>query len=333
MAILLVVLHHAVIYSAVEGLASPGWLVATEMLRTMRMPLFFLAAGLFAGKYVTGTWRGLFQKKIMLFAWVFVLWVIIRWIILNLIPGIDSETGILQLPLHLFWPVGGWFIFVLAIYFALAKLSVRISKPIQLVSAGLASLLWFALDDPIGNNGWDGVPTFYIFFILGCYGRSGILAFGAWLTPMTGIAMVAIWAGSYTTLAQLDLADAPVISFAMRILGLGAGIALARGLERVGWLRRLGGQTLSIYLSHTLWIFLLVWLLSLIWPTGSPLAALWLPVLVAAFGLVMARITAVCAAYVHAGWLFETPRWLENLFIRAWPLPRSDVTPSQIAGR
>ncbi|WP_130176313.1 acyltransferase family protein [Cryobacterium sp. SO1] len=327
MAIVLVVFHHAIIYSAAEGLAAPGWLAATEMLRTMRMPLFFLAAGLFAGKYVTGRWRSVFQKKILLFAWVFVLWVIVRWTVLNLIPGVDSETGILQLPLHLVWPVGGWFIFVLAIYFVLARCSVGIPTSIQLAVAGVASLLWFALDDPIGNNGWDGVPTFYFFFLVGCYGRSGILAFGNALSVASGIAVVAGWAASYVALAHWGLADAPVISFAMRVLGLGAGIALARGLERHRWLRRLGGQTLPIYLSHTLWIFFAVWILTLIWPGGDSSAAMWVPLPIALFGLAMAWLMARCVAYLGANWLFETPQWLAGMFDRFWPLSRPIASP------
>jgi uncharacterized membrane protein YcfT len=318
MAIVLVVLHHAVIYSDAQGLASPWWVATTEMLRTMRMPLFFLAAGLFAGKWVTGEWRALFKNKVLLFAWVFVVWVLIRWVVLNLVPGVDSETGIWQLPLHLLWPVGGWFIFVLAIFFVLARLTIRVPRALQLATATGASVIWFGLQDPIGNNGWDGVPTFYVFFLLGCHWRALVLEFGRRLTPLVGVALVTVWVGSYLVLANCELENAPVISFLLRLLGLAAGIALARGLERIEPIRRLGQSTLPIYLSHTLWIFVAVWAATELVGEPSLPAMTIIPVIVGLGGLGLSYLLGRVAPKIHAQWLFTEPAWLRRFFDKAW---------------
>jgi uncharacterized membrane protein YcfT len=318
MAIVLVVLHHAVIYSDAQGLAPPWWVATTEMLRTMRMPLFFLAAGLFAGKWVTGKWRALFKNKVLLFAWVFVLWVLIRWVVLNLVPGVDSETGIWQLPLHLFWPVGGWFIFVLAIFFVLARLTICVPRALQLATAAAASVLWFALEDPIGNNGWDGVPTFYVFFILGCHWRAAVLEFGRRITPVLGVALVALWVGSYVVLAAFDLENAPILSFGLRIVGLAAGIALARGLEKLEPIRRLGQATLTVYMSHTLWIFVAVWAATVVIGATNPFLLAAVPIIVGALGLFLSYALGRLAPMIHAQWLFTEPAWLRRSFDIAW---------------
>jgi uncharacterized membrane protein YcfT len=322
MAIVLVVLHHAVIYSDAQGLASPWWVATTEMLRTMRMPLFFLAAGLFAGKWVTGKWRALFMNKVLLFAWVFVLWVLIRWVVLNVVPGEDSETGIWQLPLHLLWPVGGWFIFVLAIFFVLARLTIRVPRALQLATAAAASVLWFALQDPIGNNGWDGVPTFYVFFLFGCHWRALVLEFGQRLTPFVGMALAMVWVGSYLLLANYELENAPVISFLLRLLGLAAGIALARGLERIEPIRRLGQFTLPIYLSHTLWIFVAVWAATEVMDEPGLFALTAIPVIVGVVGLGLSYLLGRVAPKIHAGWLFTDPVWIRRAFDTTWKAHR-----------
>ena len=154
MAIVLVALHHAVIYAGTFNLGNDVWIGVTEVLRTMRMPLFFMAAGLFAVKWVSADWRALFRSKLMLLGWVFALWVVIRWLWMNSIPGADSETGVRQLVLHMVWPLGGWFLFTLAALFVLARATLKIAPAAQLIAAGLLSAAWFSIDggNLIGNN-------------------------------------------------------------------------------------------------------------------------------------------------------------------------------------
>ncbi|MCC2031844.1 acyltransferase family protein [Microbacterium allomyrinae] len=320
MAIVLVVLHHGIIYSFAEGLADPFWVAATEFLRTMRMPLFFMAAGLFAGKWVSGPWRPLFRSKVLLLAWVFALWVAIRWVVLNLIPGEDSETGILQLPLHMLWPIGGWFLFALAIFFVLGRLTKDVPPVWQIVVAGVISAVWFSIDNGnvVGNNAWDGIPLYYFFFVLGCYGRTLLLRAVDGTRLWMSIAIVAAWALAYFELDSIGLTDAPGISFALRLMGLAAGVVIAKSLADVVVLRHLGQSTLPIYMSHSLWIALAVWVATLI-IQPSTIAGWLTPLAIGAVGLGLGYLSGRIAPKIRLGWLFDTPRWLSGTFDRAWP--------------
>lgn len=74
-AIILVVLHHSIQGALDADIASDNWSVVTEFVRTMRMPLFFACAGIFAGKWIrTKTWGEMLRSKVLLLMWVYLLW-------------------------------------------------------------------------------------------------------------------------------------------------------------------------------------------------------------------------------------------------------------------
>ncbi len=84
LAILLVVVLHAtralgdLDLTGAWGTVLAGWDRVNAALGTMRMPLFFAVAGLFAGKWVRGPWRALLASKVALFAWLLLLWPFVR---------------------------------------------------------------------------------------------------------------------------------------------------------------------------------------------------------------------------------------------------------------
>ena len=317
LAITLVVLHHAIQFTGEAGLAVPAWDALTEFLRTMRMPLFFMAAGLFAGKWTRAPWRDLFRSKILLFAWVFAIWEVIRWGTFNLIPRESEESGILNLVLHFFiWPIGGWFILVLGIFFIVARLTARLDRRIQLAAAAAISIVWFS-GFTTGNRAWDGMLLFYVFFVFGCYWRDWVTARAERLTWWAGAAIVVAWGAAAGVLGIFHLGDAPVLGFALRVLGLAGGVAIALGLQRFAWLCGLGTKTLPIYMVHPILIFAAVsGVLAL---GGAQWAGVgwWLPPAVGALALLASLGIAIAAPRIGAAWLFETPVWLTRLYNRA----------------
>jgi uncharacterized membrane protein YcfT len=62
LAILLVALYHAQQFLRFAGVGSPLWRAFDGLLQTLRMPLFFTTAGLFATRYLQGTWRVLLSS-------------------------------------------------------------------------------------------------------------------------------------------------------------------------------------------------------------------------------------------------------------------------------
>jgi uncharacterized membrane protein YcfT len=324
LAITLVVLHHAIQFTGDAGLAVPAWDGLTEFLRTMRMPLFFMAAGLFAGKWTRAPWRDLFRSKILLFAWVFAIWEVIRWGAFNLIPRESEESGILNLVLHFFiWPVGGWFVLVLGIFFLVARLTVRVDRRIQLAVAAAISIVWFS-GFTTGNRAWDGMLLFYVFFVFGCYWRDWVTIRAERLTWWAGAAIVGAWVAAAGVLGLLNLGDAPVLGFALRVLGLAAGIALALALQRLVWLRTLGTKTLPIYMVHPILIFAAVSGVLALGGAQWAEVGWWLPPAIGGIALLASFGIAIAAPRVHAEWLFHTPGWLTRLYDRATRPRRPD---------
>src|SRR3954454_25108252 len=73
-AITLVALFHATNWLLGAGAHVQGWSQANLVMSSLRMPLFFTLAGLFAGKWVRGAWGPLWRVKVRLYLWVFLLW-------------------------------------------------------------------------------------------------------------------------------------------------------------------------------------------------------------------------------------------------------------------
>jgi uncharacterized membrane protein YcfT len=317
MAIVLVVLHHSIQYGLDAGMIDTHWGGVTEFLRTMRMPLFFMAAGLFAGKWVRTPWRELLRSKVLLLLWVYALWVVIRWLWYLAVPGVDVETGIKALIVHAALPLGGWFIFTLAIFFVIARATNRVPPRLQLAIAAAASLVWFAGWLHLGNHGYDGVGYFYVFFVLGCYWRDNIARAAIGLRLWSMGLIVLAWPLVYLGLDLLQLTHAPVLSLAIRMLGLAAGISLAVVMQRLKILRWLGQRTLLIYMSHTLFIFTIVWALE---ASGveAPAMEYWLPMALVVVALLLSLGLGILAQRVGLGALYDTPRWMLRLFDSVW---------------
>jgi uncharacterized membrane protein YcfT len=325
MAIVLVVLHHAVQRGLEAGVVVGEWQAVTELLRTMRMPLFFLCAGLFAATWVRGSWRHLLRSKVLLFAWVYVLWVVLRfaWFAIVVDQSFAGWTELLKRPVL---PFDGWFVYTLAILFVIARAAVRVPAKVQVGVAAALSAFWFAGFADFGNRAWDGVPQFLFFFFVGCHFRSRVFEVVDTLTWRPVVGVVALWIGLYWLLDAAELQEAPGINFALRLLGVVVGVALATRLTGAAWLRRLGRATLPIYMTHVLWIAALIRVAEIVLGTSAPV---WLqatvPLLLVVLAVVIARAFDRTMARLGAKWLFATPAWVARLFDA---LARQRVKPS-----
>ncbi len=98
LAIGLVVLYHATNWTWSTGYEVSVLRDFNETLRSLRMPLFFAVAGMFAGKWMTVPWSRLARGKLLFFAWVFVLWEPIS-LVVRLLTGYyqvaDADWGTL----------------------------------------------------------------------------------------------------------------------------------------------------------------------------------------------------------------------------------------------
>lgn len=286
-AILLVALYHSASWLLGAGFDIPYWREINEALSSMRMPLFFALAGLFAPKWLTVPWSVLWNSKLRLYVWVFVIWEVIGSVVFVLGTGMQGQgfsprQSLLAL---LVSPVAPrfelWFIWALTLFFVFAKLTRRIPVRAQLAVAGLVSLL--ALSGwETANVGWSGSARYYFFFLAGLYLRPVILRLGTVATPLA-VGTVVVWAVLSAGVAVFDLRVVPGVYFVNCLVGVAAGVGISRALAGLPRLAFIGRTTLPIYLAHTPIIIMISFLLStpLMFPAIATVAGIVPPVLAA----------------------------------------------------
>src|SRR3954466_16001643 len=109
--------------------------------KPFRMPDFFLISGLFLARVIDRDWRAYLDRKVVHFAYFYVLWVTIQFAFKA--PGLMATQGALGLVgLYLeayVEPFGTlWFIYLLPIFFVVTKLTRNVSPlAIWVLAAGL----------------------------------------------------------------------------------------------------------------------------------------------------------------------------------------------------
>src|SRR5687768_5451902 len=127
--IILVVMMHSTL-GVGEAMGGTGFMHhVVQFARPFRMPDFFLISGLFLSLVIDRPWRLYLDRKVVHFAYFYVLWLLIavafKW------PGLIAEqgigAGIGQFFLAFVEPFGTlWFIYLLPIFFVTAKLAKRV---------------------------------------------------------------------------------------------------------------------------------------------------------------------------------------------------------------
>lgn len=266
LAILLVAFVHATEWLHTGGVDVGPWRTVNEILIAMRMPLFFAVAGMLGAGWLARGWSRTLSDKVG-----FLIWVYLVWLPIGLLATLmaDQFTGHRQTPgrFLLAWAAGVvlpraelWFLWALAAFFVLARITRHLPRPLQLAAAAAAAAVSLSHLFPPAM-GWNGVPRFYLFFLLGLHLRDVLL----WLadrlpaTRHVGILLVTTWLTAAATTVLLDLDLYLGVGLAVRLLGLAAGVVLAVALSGSRLLRYLGSRTLPIYLAHTPFLLALTW--------------------------------------------------------------------------
>lgn len=310
-AILLVALFHSASWLLGAGFQIAYWREINDALSSMRMPLFFALSGLFAPKWLGAAWRELWNVKLRLFVWVFVIWEVIGSAVFLLGVTMKGEGFSLRQSLLalLVSPLAPrfelWFIWALALFFVFSRLTRRIDRRVQLVIAGLVSAA--ALSGwETANVGWSGVAKYYFFFLAGLYLKPLILRIGTSSGRVIVAATIVAWAALSVTVAVLDLRDVPGLYFLNCLVGVAAGIGISRALAGIPRLAAIGRTTLPIYLAHTPIIILLTVVLAtpMLFPVLAP-AAWALPPMLAAVAVALALALHSATASTRLRYLYE----------------------------
>lgn len=327
LAILGVVAHHAIGFAGRLGELPAVLTTLDHHLALLRMPVFFLAAGLFAVSTLRRPWRDVLHRRVALYAWAFVLWSAIGYLVTFVLLPTQRWDGSLTDYLHLYLVPDTvlWFVYALALYHVVLRALRRVPAWLQLLVTAVASVL--AGSGLLGLEWrWRMIVAYLFFFALGVHGSTWVRVRAERLTGWGILAAVAAF--PLGSLALGLVSDGPVVGsrFVLSLLACGSGVALAVAAARVPALARLAGlgrRTLPIYVAHLAIIQVLVALatgLADVPPWATAGLALVLVAAAVAGSLAIERL----ARRAGAGWLYALPRrW-------AW---RSDGQASDVGGR
>ena len=323
--IILVVAWHVIVkhYLLVDwhiGLPVPGvWGTLGEQLLPLRMPLFFTISGVFATNALVRPWRVVARGRIAKFCYLYTVWLLVHTAVLAFVPDFPTERA--ASPLRLLeqltiTPSNLWYLYGLAIYFALAKALRRLPPAALLVPAAVLSAVAAAgLVPTPGDRG-----SFYqnlVFFLAGLYFRPRIERLAAtatarrlWLTFGAYVAALAVMAA---VSAQEWFGVWLVVSAVAVVFGVTAAARLVWAWPRLGdRLARLGRITLPIYVIHmpvlALLHLFLVGPLSGLSGAGQLLAAPVYPAVLTAVVITVSLAIHRGLTLVGARWLFDLPR-------------------------
>lgn len=327
--IVLVVVYH-VAFDAESWLlpsdttvSGPWWREANMWVLPLRMPLFFVIAGLLAAGAVARPWRRIARPRIADMLWPYVLFSVI--FALTAWPRYAPDDPERYIPVQLLRTVtiGSpyWFIAVLPVFFVLVRALRRwpwLLIAVVLLAHAAAPFLRVAIREldgapPGADYGAFKLADNAIWFVLGYLLRRRILDL-AERSPLPAVVGGLTLFAVFATLARqlpMGLGGLQACEFVATASGIIGVIALLPRLVRIDALRRagsyLGSRTLAIYLIHPLAINTIAAALPAGW-TGE-IAGTTVPTEVLAVPVV-ATLSILAGLAVHALVQRFGPRWI-----------------------
>lgn len=291
-AMMLVVLAHTLQLLGAYGW-SLGWLdTANVYLTAIRMPLFFVIAGMLAASGLRRPWPQLWRRRLLLLVYVYVLWMAVRTVWFSVVPwplgDLPPWLSFLLLPV---WPTTGlWFLYALVLYTLVAKLAQRLPAGVLLVPAAILSVLAAYDLVPTGDNPvWRSIALYLLFFALGARGAGLWRALAERTRAWWAVPALIVVPAAFAAFSAVPSAATGAARVLLSTVCVAACIVLATVLARVPVLSApfvaVGRRTLPIYVMHTL----LLAAAAAVIPVGGA------PAPVVAFGLCTAAIL-VCLA-------------------------------------
>jgi uncharacterized membrane protein YcfT len=254
--IIMVVMMHSTL-GVEDAVGREGFMHAlVAFAKPFRMPDFFLISGLFVARVIDRDWRTFLDRKVVHFAYFYVLWVTIQFLVKA--PYFAAMNGWAyvgeQYALAFIEPFGTlWFIYLLPIFFVVTKATRRVPP----------ALIWLvaaALQTAQIDTGWTAIDEFagrFVYFFTGYVLAPQVFALAATVQVRPGWAAagLALWATANGGLVFFGLAGMPLVSLALGLVGAAAVVSLsalmakARAFEAV---RYCGQNSIVIYLAFFL---------------------------------------------------------------------------------
>jgi uncharacterized membrane protein YcfT len=254
--IIMVVMMHSTL-GVEKAAGAVGWMhTLVAFAKPFRMPDFFMISGLFLARVIDRDWRTYLDKKVMHFAYFYVLWLTIQFAFKA--PGIAADAGTAgvarEFALSFIEPFGTiWFIYLLPIFFVVAK-----------AGRGLPWwVLWLAgaiLETAHVNTGWIIIDEFasrFVYFYSGYVFAPQIfrLADAVIRHSWAAVAYLLAWVAVEALAVFGGVSEIPGISLALGLVGAVAVVSFSALLSKsdlMAPLRYCGRNSIIIYLAFFL---------------------------------------------------------------------------------
>ena len=231
-----------------------GWVHAVEAFaRPFRMPDFFLVSGLLLARTIGRDWRTYLDRKVLHFAYFYVLWLTIlvafesRWIAEDAgwrgVAAFYAESFVNPYSML-------WFIYLLPVFFVVTKLVRRMPAPLVWLAA---AALQVAQPDT-GVKVIEKFTAYYVFFYSGYVLAPHVFRLAALAAThrLRAVAVLALWALCNALLTATGAAFLPFVSLVAGLVGAAAVVAVAALVCRMRAFAPLGycgRHTIAIYLA------------------------------------------------------------------------------------
>jgi len=254
--IVMVVMMHSVLGVELAAGQTGFMHLVVMFAKPFRMPDFFLISGLFISVVIDRDWRTYLDRKVVHFAYFYVLWVTIQFGFKA--PGFAAESswshaGYLYLESFI-EPFGTlWFIYLLPIFFVVIKATRRMPAPVIWVVAALLEMAHV-------TTGWTVIDEFaarFVYIYSGYLFAPYVFALADRVRTYPALALLglALWALVNGGLVKFGVSEWPLVSLALGLAGACAIITLGTLLARMQWLgflRFCGENSIVIYLAFFL---------------------------------------------------------------------------------
>lgn len=305
--IVMVVMMHSTL-GVEQAAGQTGFMHAVvAFAKPFRMPDFFLISGLFLTRVIDRDWRTYLDRKVVHFAYFYVLWVTIQFLFKA--PGFAAEGGVMHVVrMYLesyIEPFGTlWFIYLLPIFFVVTKLTRNVPVVVMLAIGALLEIA------PIAT-GWTVIDEFasrFIYFYVGYIFAGRIFDYAEFARRDLRLAAggLAVWGLFNAVMVATGVSEWPVASLVLGLIGAGAIVTLAvlmMQLGTLGWLRYFGEHSIVIYLAFFL-------------PMAATRVVLLKTGIVPSIGAVSLIVTTVAIAGALAIWWVTRGTRLDFLFRR-----------------
>ena len=322
--VMVVMMHSTLGVEAVAG--REGWMhVAVAFAKPFRMPDFFLISGLFLGRVIDRDWRDYLDRKVIHFAYFYLLWVTIQFAFKG--PGLIAQAGVSAAALAYLEafaePFGTlWFIYLLPIFFVVTKLTRGVPAP-------LIWLIAAALEIAKIHTGWTVIDEFasrFVYFYSGYLLAPRIFELAAAVQGRPGAALtgLSLWSFVNGALVFAGYADMAMVSLTLGFLGAGAVVTAAALMAKSDLFRLLrycGEHSIVIYLAFFL---PMAASRSVLLKSGLTADLGTISLLVTLAGVIGALALFWVARGTFAGFLFRRPNAL-----RLKPKPRVTLQPAE----